>query len=305
MRSTDFDPFVTVTGAKNQVLGWNGRTDVTNATRATLGLPPGRYNVMASSDGATGGYTVQYESNPPPNCEVLTLATGTISGVISQSDCRVLDLIAPSSDSRLADAYRLVVPVKGMYRFQVQANDLLPYLTIYAAGDIVVYRHSPISGPEEIRLLLPAGEYRIQVAANSPGPYQLTVSSTEPKVCAAAGSIPVEGTFAGALGAGDCTAGEVLSGVMSDSKIELVTLVLPERATLKVGVDSQAFPPILVLLDQNHEFVSAAFNTRYTTHTELTSTLPAGTYKIAITNPLELEGPYVLTTTSAAPTQPQ
>jgi hypothetical protein len=301
MQSSEFDPYLSVTGASNRLLGVNGRTDASNATRVTLGLAPGRYSTMASTSGGSGAYTVQHQSSPPRNCEVLTLSPGTISGSITSNDCRVLDLVAPSSDSRLADAYRLVVPRKAVYTFAVVSDDFIPLLSIYGPGETLVYRHDPILGVETFRVMLAEGEYKVNIAAYfSTGAYRLTTTSAEPNACTSAGVVLTNGTYNGVLGTEDCAVSDVIPGVVSNSRIQYLTLVLADSAAVKFAVDSQAFPPTIVLLDEKLDFVDAAFNNRYTTHIELTSTLPAGTYNVAITSPLELEGPYILVTSSAS-----
>jgi hypothetical protein len=304
MRSNVFDTYLSLTGKDNKLFGSNDDfEDLTYDSQIRISLNPGTYSALSSTVDDAGPYTLTLNSEPLRTCDVPDLGTGPTTGSVTTEDCRVLDLVVPSTDSKVTDAYRLRVSAKTVYTFELSSTNFTPAIRVYDGTNTLVFSRAASTTAKALKLdvLLWAGDYTVLIVSQDrPGDYTLTTSKREPPTCEAT-VIPLNGSTEGRLVASDCRLADVLSGVFSTSKTDVLKLVVPEKRAVTIAADSDSFPPLLVVYNEADLLVGSALNQSLRTHAELTATLPAGTYTIVIANVLGLEGPYVVKTTSPEP----
>ncbi|MGH9662612.1 MAG: hypothetical protein ACRD96_28945, partial [Bryobacteraceae bacterium] len=134
------------------------------------------YTVLATFNGTRiGGYSVSLRTSDPPQCAAGDLVLGaTREGEIAAGDCRVRDHAPGTTDTSLADAYRLSVAERGVVSIEMRSTAFAPGVVLLdAAGR----RLAAGSGLDVVRIAgtIEPGTYIVLATAIGAltGPYTL------------------------------------------------------------------------------------------------------------------------------------
>jgi len=219
----------------------------------------------------------------------------------------VEDLLVPSTEAVVTDAYKLHVTEKAMFTFNLTSPVFSPAIRIYDKSNTLVLSQNAAASAKSLNLevLLASGDYTVMIfSLSTAGDYTLTTSRREPAACEST-PLPLNGSVDGSLTSSDCRVADVIPGVVSQYKVDVLTLIVPEKREVTITADSTAFPPAIVVLNNADTSVASDANDQFRTHAAATATLEAGTYTIVISNVLGLEGAYTVAASSPSPDSQQ
>lgn len=308
MRSTEFDALLMVATKDKELIALNDDFEETiGNSQVKVSLGPGEYQALASRYAGSGPYTLDLNTEPLRSCDFPEIGAEQISGHLNSDECRILDIVTPSSEVAPADGFRLQVATKSLYSFQLRSNSFLPVLQIFDQNNVRIYTKAGTESSRDVQVtvLLAAGDYKILVSTqDSAGDYTLHVALEEPKLCQISGVLRLDGVVEGELSGTDCSLIGTLPGLVEDTKVDLYTLSVPESRKVTFSANSNAFPAMILVYDDTDTLVTAALNDKYRPRAEVTAVLPPGMYIIALTTLVHVEGAYTLTTKSElTPTQ--
>ena len=157
---------------------------------------------MASRYEGSGAYALSFNVEPLRSCEIQDLGTGPTTGSLAAEDCRLLDILTPSSDASPADSFRLRVNAKGVYLFDLSSTVFLPVIRIYDKDMSLIFSTAGISATPNARfaVLLSPGEHTVVVSTRDKiGDYTLTTTRQDPRVCESSGVLGIDMTASGEL----------------------------------------------------------------------------------------------------------
>src|SRR5204863_8734471 len=133
-----------------------------------------------------GAYTLTMNSEPLRACDVPDVPIGQATGSLVSGDCRVLDLLVPSTEAVVTDAYKLHVTEKAMFTFALTSPVFSPGIRICDKSNALVLSQNAAASAKSLNLevLLASGDYTVMIfSLSTAGDYTLTTSKREPAAC--------------------------------------------------------------------------------------------------------------------------
>ena len=149
-------------------------------------LAPGEYTVLISTSDRLGDYALTTDRREPAVCETSgALNTdGSTNGVLSSSDCAILDVLPGLAVDNKVDIYSLNVVERRSITFSADSEALPPMILVYDEKDALVASalNERFQTHAEVKATLPPGNYKVALTTLSPltGAYTLTTRSQAP-----------------------------------------------------------------------------------------------------------------------------
>ncbi len=146
-------------------------------------LAPGEYTVLISTSDRLGDYTLATDRGEPTVCETSgDLNTdGSTDGVLSSSDCAILDMLPGLAVDNKVDIYSLNVAERRSIAFSADSAALPPMILVYDEKDALVASalNEGFQTHAEVKATLPPGNYKVALTTLLPltGVYTLTTRS--------------------------------------------------------------------------------------------------------------------------------
>lgn len=308
MRSTAFDTLVEILDSEGQSIDTNDDFEGSSTdSRLKLSLKAGKYSIVASAyDEAIGAYQIQFETEDLRPCDVRAMAVpDKVSGVLSPSDCRVLDYVVPEATEEVVDVYSVKLDSRQVLTANLSTTGFTGAVLLLNAAKQVVNFGLPVQreGSSAAETLLLPGEYTLMVISvdETLGAYDLTTEAREPKACPVT-ALPLAESVNGSLSATDCRVREVVPASTTDFRADQFAITVPERRTVTVTVTPENPSQVFVALpmDEQYRRLDARLQLAPGASTA-TFTAEPGRY-IIIVGPLsEATGSYTVRANTTAP----
>jgi hypothetical protein len=283
LASPDFTPWVAVYDSRSSQLG-SAFGSTRSSAKLSVSLNAGEYLVWASSSGAQAGvYTLQslFRAMVGAGCVVTDLAPGaTAQGSLGDLNCRMLDLVAPSSDPSLVSLYRITAPRRSVLTLEMESPSLAPALRLNDAESRMISSNQTQRG-SIARIVATVDPAPYIVYASSAGAGGFTFRSRlqdAPAPDCAARALGLSDTAAGTFDQGGCRGKDIVPNSADHSYAAQYKLVVAERATVGVEMNSSAFTPQVALYRLNFSAVAFSASAGVSGRSLLSATVNPGEY---------------------------
>ena len=265
MVSADLDSFVSLYDKNLSLIGSDNNSGGGKSARLMTSLNSGTYFIHASAaDAKTGAYnlTVSFRPASAPACPVANLAlVGSAAGTLSASDCRVLDLVRPSSNTAYVDRYRVTLPQRGVLSLDLASSSFTPSVAVYdSRSSLLGSAFGSTRGSARLSVSLNPGEYAVWAssAGAQTGAYTLQ-SLFRPMV--GAGCLVVDvapgATAQGSLGDMNCLMLDLMAPSSDASFVSQYRITAPRRGILTLEMESPSLDPALRLNDAESRMIAS------------------------------------------------
>jgi len=308
VHSTEFPPFLILINEQNQILSVQ-IGDTTTPAGVMISLLAGKYRIVAGSRSTdSGSFVVQTSTEPRRDCTANVFNLGTsVSGQITSSDCRQLDILTPSTGQRLVDAFRFSLSEAAVVDFRMRGGTFYPMLGLVdvKANRVLVDGSETNYGSLDAQILLslPAGDYLLLAASNNEagGAYTLRSSFELARPCYN-DAIGLPGSVTALLFAGGCRMLDYIPYLTRTNLIQPFRIEVPRRSMVTIKQKSSAFDSYVQLLRSNNASIAVNDDSEGTRHSRLDILLDPGEYKILAGAFDEAEfGEFELSTSIAEP----
>ncbi len=307
LASTDLDAYLYVYSLAYTRLAYNDNASaLSRDSKIVVGLDAGTYLLVATSRAvSTGAYTLRTSLASRASCPAAELRLDEEArGELAATDCRMLDAVAPSTDTSSADAYRVTLARRGVLRALMKSSSFSPYLELLDADSHGVTYYDADGDPEaEILVSLEPGTYTLLASSSvleGAGAYTLKAALEDLRTCEVRAIGPDETVTGELLYDSDC--GFLDLDVPSDDQtpVDVYRLTLPQAGVVTVDLASPDFDAYLFVLDSRGRLVGANDNSGGGTNSRVVASLAAETYYIWA-NSYGDEGRYALKTSFEQP----
>ena len=287
LQSTAFDSYIEVLDANGKDLD----ADVSNGSNdkyaeLATSLNPGKYTVLASTANyGSGAYTIRASSTdlrPCPGTDAGTQISGSLG---HDNDCRVMDVLIPSSDITPVGRYNVTLSQESALRLQASATGgLLPALNVYD-GKMQFVNGAKSNQSSEYALLntlLLPGDYTVLVSltGGNAGGYTLNTTVQQPRGDCPIAVLPTHVAVGGTFSKTDCIASDVLVGSASNASAKQYSFNVPTAGLLTLSASSGDTTVFVKLVNALDEVVASAV--AHSTPGQIQVALPAGGFKVLV-----------------------
>jgi len=315
----DFDPYVAVLDDQSFFLGEDASTG--DSVEVDIVVPAGTYIVVVgAAPGApdTGSYRIDTSFTPeiaPSPCPAgapLAL-TGTADGSLSTADCRLFDVLPGVFRDPYARYYPLTIAEAGALTVVASSPDFEPVVVLVDAANnaLAADGGADNGGPANLTFHLPAGQYRVAMTASHPAPGRFSLTTSFAPHGGRCAAEDVDPTFdrTGSLAPSDCALAYAEAGSFNQSPADYYRVVIAQRSQGILVLTSDAFTPVLRLLDINGKVVDRVFQAMPgTSSLRITISFLPGEYTLVVSGrPTDLgqaAGSYRIQTSFATPGEP-
>jgi hypothetical protein len=247
-------------------------------TSFSADFPAGDYLVTVESTFGSGSYqlTSGLLGHVLPGCgsvQALDINGGFIQK-LGVNGCR-------GANGQPFDLYEFVLPTDSVVAAIMTSAQVDGFLSLTNPDGSVLRSDHNSYGPNDPLIVqyLPAGTYRLAARAFSatPGGYYevdlRNIPGSRPGFCAPRGNLDPGGSVTGTINFAGC---EYPDGTFAD----IYKVVLPQDATVDLGLNSSDFDGYLVLLDAWGSSIDEDDNSGSGTNARITGALAAGTYYV-------------------------
>lgn len=297
VNSGNFPPAVAIFDSANAVLGSAGSQRANTAARLVMSLKAGTYRIAAlHGQLVAGSYTLRTTSEPLRTCTADSLIAG---GTLTSADCRVLDLVVPSSDVTPAKLYSLNLAKRTQVTAEMTAGQIDAYLIVLDKSNRTLAEDDNSAGGTNARLslLLNPGDYTVLANMNGTqgGAYNLSVTQADPRECPA-DDLVLGDVTAGQLTATDCLIREVITDSARSTLAHFYKLTLKDPATVSLDLTAASFVPAVILVDADGRRIASDEPTSQLTlgGAHVRRALPAGSYGVVVSGTAGQPGEFSL-----------
>lgn len=283
----DFNPIIAIIDSKNQIIGI--LDPAASSVNLLISLNPAKYTLLAVSRAAGGNFTLNTSIEQRRDCSPASYTFGqTVNGELTSPDCRILDLVTPSTDLRRADAFRVTIDAPIIGGFDMQASVFAPSLMLLDASTskVIIDGADTNDGTPQAQLFisLPPGEYMLLATASSVsgGTYTLR-SLTDPARNCNEDTAAVPASVRGSLGSADCRYADYVPFTSYFSYSHVYKIEIPNKGILTADLISSQFDAYLYILRDNKEVIAEDDDTGGNGNSRLIINLNPGTYTLVAT----------------------
>jgi hypothetical protein len=253
----------------------------------TASLNPNRYEILLSAD-EQGSFSFTTRLEDLRVCEPAPITAGETSvGSLADGDCRILDFLVPSSNSRLADPRRLTVERPSIVTLDQQSGGIDTLALLLDSQNRLIASNDDISRDDtnsRIRIHLPDGEFIVLASSFEivQGGYTLSATIEPPRECLPTPLTldqPLEGTFP----ADGCRLMDLLLFSTSQTFAAPYSLEAPGRRIVKLDLNVPGSRGTFNLIAPPGRSVYQR-NTDMDGNAALETMAPAAAYTVALTS---------------------
>lgn len=266
MISSDFDAYLSLLDRNLGRIGDDDNSGGGRNARLVAGLNAGTYVIHArSADGKSGTYglTATFRRAGARECPVESLPlAGPVSGSLTASDCRMLDVLIPSTNTAYVDRYRLVVPLKGVLTLEMSAPGFAPALALYSAANSQMgFASGSAARPARVTISLNPGAYFVFASSAGAGIGTYALQSSFRPLAASCPEVeaPPGSSLNGVLGDASCRVLELEVPSTDSSLANRYRVTPPRRGILTIEMESQTLDPALRLIDAQLRGIASNF----------------------------------------------
>ncbi len=290
LASSDFDAHLFFYSASLSLVASDDNGGGGKNARLVVSLEPGTYIIHArTADGRTGAYTLRtsFQTATPATCPVTDiLVGGVVPGVLSTSDCRMLDLQRPSSNAAFVDRYRVTTTQRGVLTLELGSQDFTPTLVVYdSRSRWLASGTGSTRASAQVMVSLEAGAYMVFASSvgSRTGAYTLRSSlrpmaSACPVIEVAAGA-----TVSGSLAETACRVLDLAAPSSNTAYVSQYRVTAPRRGVLTVEVEASSFDPAVRLNDAELRSIAWSYGRRGTV-TRAVATVDAAPYIVYVSS---------------------
>ncbi len=261
-----------------------------NNSRLTISLMPGTYLILAtsSSPDGFGDFTLKAGWTAPPNCTIDDLSTsGVVNATLAAADCRLLDLVAPSTDTERVKRYRVTTPSLGALDLKLSSAAFATDLEVRDKNNVEIHAQvADFEVPEtDMTVSLKPDTYLIYVSTNDGnlGAFSLTsafggLRSCAPAVLSLDPIFPQNGTL------NQATSCRYLDLIVPSADVSLVTpytLMVDAPERVQIDMATKAFDSYVEVLDEKgQDLDSDSANGGADSVAELATSMNPGKYSV-------------------------
>ncbi|MCC6362231.1 MAG: PPC domain-containing protein [Bryobacterales bacterium] len=283
--AANFIPAVVVVDGLHQVVT-SGTGTTTAPAAAAVSLPRGRATVIvASANGNTGAYTLKTSLESLRDCSGAGLNPGAaISGQLSTSDCRQVDLLVPGTSGRFFDVYKFQITDYTILTAVMSSTVVDSYLILLdAATKKILARddNSVGNGNAGMSMGVPPGDYLLVAtsAGVEAGAYSLRTKVDAPLPCVE-DRIALPGSVSATLAASDCGFVDYVPFLTEFSFLKVYKFEVAQRALVTIDLASTRFDAYLGLLHEDKTNIAQDDDSGGGSNARIVVTLDPGVYTI-------------------------
>jgi hypothetical protein len=301
MESADFDASLRLFNGLGTSIGFDDNSAGDKNARLTASLDTGQYLLYAmAKPGTQGTFQLRTALSDVRTCATAAIGSNdSVTGELSESDCRGLDIQTPSSDATYLDIYRLQLSQRTVLTVQMDTEAIRPYLWVTTTqGRSITAQTAPVdSTKHRFVVSLAAGNYVLFVNSFSvqTGSYTLTTRSETPRTCTAR-DLSTAASVSAALAADDCRFVDLLNEGTSEFNLHLYRMTVARQGLVTFSLASADFNTIVYILDSTGELITSDDDGGGGTNSKVTVNLPADTYFIVVTPSVAGTGSYTFDT---------
>ncbi len=301
LESGDFDPYLYLLDAKNQVVASDNNSGGGTNARIRQEVTPGVYTILANAfNVSTGRYSLRADFTPQggtptapprptsPGCPARTLELNReVSGTFSSTACTVRQIVGSGTDSTPADQYRLTLTQRDSVTIDLRSPAFDPYLILLDGNYRELARDDDSGEGNSARITrtLEAGTYFVLAKAfvSGQGTYYLRASAAGaagPAGVCAAQDLQLPANISGSLSATDCQVRNILGSGTDESRADQYRVAVPQRGRLSIELRSAAFDAYLILLDSNLREMATDDDSAGNRNARISTVVSPGTYII-------------------------
>ncbi|MEK7751067.1 MAG: hypothetical protein AAB654_04060, partial [Acidobacteriota bacterium] len=265
MVSADLDAFVSFYDKNLSLIGSDNNSGGGKSARLMISLNPGTYFIHASAaDAKTGTYnlTVSFRAASAPACPAADLAlVGSAAGTLSASDCRMLDLVRPSSNTAYVDRYRVTLTQRGVLSLDLASSSFTPWVALYdSRSSQLAYASASTRGGAKLSVSLNPGEYTVWASSAGAQTGTYTLKSLFRAMLGAeclVVDIAPGATAQGSLSDMNCLMLDLVAPSSDASSVSLYRITAPRRSVLTLEMESPTLDPALGLNDAESRMIAS------------------------------------------------
>lgn len=269
LTSGDFDTYVEIYSSSGGRLGRNHDGGGGNNSRLLISVRPGTYLIYAFAFTAgSGSYTLTVNGEAPRTCPVKDIQLGDpLLGTLSTDSCRILDLIAPSTDATYTDIYRFTANARTVVKLDMNSPAFDTYLVLTNSNYVAIQDANEntfenddaddFTSDSEILGSIPAGTYYLLANTSKveTGSYTGLTRSEAPRSCPPK-DLRTSDSVTGTLLSTSCRVLDLITPSMDYTLLDQYRVVIDKPGVLTLDMTSFDFSPYLFVVDQ-------AYSSRY------------------------------------------
>ena len=257
----------------------------TRDSRILINLLPGAYTLIATAafgDTAGGAFTLRLSSSAPKTCAATRLTAGvTVDAQVPAEGCRVLDYIAFSAAVEIVAPFAIDAPRPTMLSLKA-GNAFATTLRLVTDQGVEVVRASNDRNGEiatEIRTL--AGLHTVLMTSPtvSKPVFKLGAETRGVSTCQVT-ELGLNAEAENTVTALECRVTDLVNYFTFPNPAQLFQFKIAEPGRTTIEMESDSFPPVLIVTDTESELVGLTFTNAPGKAVLPDGALPVGTYRI-------------------------
>jgi hypothetical protein len=299
MQSAAFGTYLDLLDESRTELTYAEPPDGSNDSRIVVSLKPGTNILYASTiDYGIGPFTLSTKVEPLRTCAAKAIGTDeTLSGDLTESTCRYLDLDVPSDDDTLVDPYALTVKAPALVTLDMKSKDLDTYLVLLDANGKVLANDDDGGGGTDSRISISLNPGVYTIFANTSvygtGAYTLAAASEKLRACAGQ-DLPSDKTISGNIQADSCRVLDIVVPSRNRNAADRYNVTLERRGVLNLEGASAAFPLALGVFDSGFKLLNSMNGTAQAPGVNFGLLLNRGAYAVLVSPVGSKTGAYTL-----------
>lgn len=286
MQSQQIDSLVLLLNSELSIVGANDdEAEGSNDALLTIHVPPGAYTIVATAfEQGEGAYKLSLSFGNLRTCNITDLALDQeLSGELSDTDCRGLDVREFGTDTTLIDRFRVRLDRQGVLTVTMNSEATVPMLVlIEEGGQLVGAENNRARGSmAKLTISLPAGTYILHAntARDGLGAYVLKASFEQPRTCSSS-DLQLGNSRQGELLETGCRVLDLFLRSSNTNLVDQYRFELAERKVVTLEMTSDTFDTFLVLYDSSLRVVDSDDDGAGGTNSRLVTSLEPGTYTV-------------------------
>ena len=257
----------------------------TGDSRILIHLLPGVYTLIATAsfnEAAAGAFALALAANPPKTCEPTPLGSGvTVDGQVQAEGCRVLDYVVNSTVADVVAPFAVDAPRPIMLSLKAE-NAFGSTLRLVTGQGVEVARlANDRNGGMATESRTVAGVHTVLMTSPtvSKPVFKLGAKTRELSICPV-NELALNAEAGNAITALECRVTDLVNYFTFNNPAQLFEFKIAERGVITLEMESDVFPPVLIVTDALGELVGLTFIDAPGKAVLPDGALPVGTYRI-------------------------